>query len=265
MHLVRYASVDHSTAVGALTDDGTVVDVGYADMVAFIAGGEAALARARAAIDAAEPVPLPNPGKMLFLGRSYARYRGNVPDDEPPFVYSRVSSSIIGPGEGIRLPRPDVKILYEGEMLIVIGRAARGVSAAEAMSHVFGYTQVNDVTWVDWLPSPIESGLPQICLSKNADTFCPMGPYIATADEYEGGAVPFTVSVNGEVRTTASTEQLVWKLPRLIEFLSRDMTLWPGDVIATGTPDAQDLVAGDEVTVEFEGLGQLTNPVVGSG
>ena len=124
---------------------------------------------------------------------------------------------------------------------------------------MFGYTQVNDITWTDWIHG---SDLPQITLSKNADTFCPMGPYIVTADAYDPYGAGFTVTVNGEVRTRGTMSDLVWDIPRIIEFLSRDMTLYPGDVIATGTSDAQPIVAGDTVTVAFDGLGDLVNPVL---
>jgi 2-keto-4-pentenoate hydratase/2-oxohepta-3-ene-1,7-dioic acid hydratase in catechol pathway len=129
------------------------------------------------------------------------------------------------------------------------------------MAHVFGYTQVNDLTWTDWLHGD-NTGLPQLCLCKNADTFCPMGPALVTADELDPSDVAFTVSVNSAVTTTGSTADLVWKLPEILEFLSRDMTLWPGDVIATGASDAQVIAVGDEVAVEFAGMGPLSNPVI---
>ena len=131
------------------------------------------------------------------------------------------------------------------------------------MSHVFGYTQANDVTWTQWVHNASKVG-PQICLSKNADTFCPLGPDIVTADEARPRDLAFTVTVNGEVRTNASTKGLAWNIETILEFLSRNMTLWPGDLVSTGTCEAKDIVAGDLVTVEFDGLGKLENPVIGS-
>jgi 2-keto-4-pentenoate hydratase/2-oxohepta-3-ene-1,7-dioic acid hydratase in catechol pathway len=237
-------------------------------MVDFLAGGDDAVAAAQRVVERGDVIadyellaPLPNAGKMLFLGRSFRQFRGDLADTDPVFVYARVASSVIGPGEPIRMPAPDARVLYEGELLIVIGRAGRGIDSSRAMDHVFGYTQVNDLTWTDWIHGA-HGDLPQITMSKNADTFCPMGPYIVTRDSYDPATVGFTVAVNGEVRTRGSMADLVWSVPRIIEFLSKDMTLHPGDVIATGTSDAQPIVAGDTVVVEFDGLGELSNTVV---
>jgi 2,4-didehydro-3-deoxy-L-rhamnonate hydrolase len=265
MRIVRYRTGEVATQIGVLTGDG-VVATPYRDMVEFLAAGDTALAAAHRAADGAvlEPdftllAPLPNPGKMLFLGRSFRQFRTGLGDGDPVFVYSRVPSSVVGPGDAIRMPGPDEHVLYEAELLIVIGRGGRRVAREAAMDHVFGYTQVNDITWTDWIHG---GDLPQITLSKNADTFCPMGPYIVTADDYDPYGAEFTVTVNGEVRTRGTMADLVWDIPRIIEFLSRDMTLHPGDVIATGTSDAQPIVAGDTVTVAFDGLGALVNPVL---
>jgi 2-keto-4-pentenoate hydratase/2-oxohepta-3-ene-1,7-dioic acid hydratase in catechol pathway len=265
MRLVRHRT-DRGTSIAVVGPTG-VHPTGYVDLMAFIADDIAAIEAARAALDGpTEPLgrvlaPLPDPGKMLFLGRIFRRFRADLPDDALPFVYARVASSIIGPGEAIRLPGPDDTVLYEGELLIIIGRGGRAIAQVDAMDHVFGYTQVNDMTWTDWIHGAGDS-LPQITMCKNADTFCPMGPEVVTADAFDPHASVCRVSVNGEVRTTTSTDEMVWSIPRVIEWLSKDMTLHPGDVIATGTSDAQRVVAGDEVVVEFEGLGRLVNPVV---
>ena len=265
MRIVRYRTADVAAQIGVLTSAG-VAATQYRDMVEFLADGDTALAAARRAADG--PVlesgftllaPLPNPGKMLFLGRSFRQFRADLDDDAPVFVYSRVPSSVVGPGDAIRMPGPDEHVLYEAELLIVVGRTGRRIAPEAAMGHVFGYTQVNDITWTDWIHG---GDLPQITLSKNADTFCPMGPYILTADAYDPYGAGFTVTVNGEVRTRGTMSDLVWDIPRIIEFLSRDMTLYPGDVIATGTSDAQPIVAGDTVTIAFDGLGELVNPVL---
>ena len=206
MRIVRYRTAEVAAQIGVLTSDG-VAATPYRDMVEFIAAGDTALAPARRAADG--PVfegeftllaPLPNPGKMLFLGRSFRQFRANLDDADPVFVYSRVPSSVVGPGDAIRMPGPDEHVLYEAELLIVIGRTGRRIAPDAAMDHVFGYTQVNDITWTDWIHG---SDLPQITLSKNADTFCPMGPYIVTADAYDPYGAGFTVTVNGEVRTRA--------------------------------------------------------------
>lgn len=270
MRLVRYLAPEDPEPQVGIVDGDHVTGLGVTDMVALIADGGARPTPSGAA--AAGPpllladvrllAPLPNPGKMLFLGRTFPGYRDGVPDDDPPFVYVRVASSIIGPGEPIRLPRPGARLLYEGELAAVIGRSAYRVPAAEALDHVFGFTQVNDVTWPEWPPSRGESDLPQISFMKNADSFCPMGPWLVTADEFDATRAEFTVTVNEEVRTRGATADLVWGLAEIVELLSRDMTLHPGDLIALGTPDAQPIAPGDVVTVEFAGLGQLANPVV---
>jgi len=268
MHLVRYLTTDGEAAVGVRGHHG-IVATGYVDMLAFIRDGDAALDAARHRLgDAPVAVarllaPLENPGKMLFLGMTYDVFRQDVGPDEVPYVYARVQSSITGPGDPIRLPGPDAHVLYEGELVVVIGAPMYRVTADDAMRHVYGYTQANDVTWTQWVHASGKVG-PQICLSKNADTFCPLGPDIVTVDEVDPVDLGFTVTVNGEQRTVASTKGLAWSIARILEFLSQDMTLWPGDLVSTGTCEAKEIVAGDVVTVEFDGLGALENPVVGS-
>jgi 2,4-diketo-3-deoxy-L-fuconate hydrolase len=267
MHLVRYLSDDGATAIGVRAGGG-VVPTGYDDLIDFIKDGDAALEAARSLQQAGEPVaprrilaPMSHPGKMLFLGMTYDVFRQGVAADAPPYVYARVQSSIIGPDDPIKIPRPDAHVLYEGELVVVIGKPMYRVGAAEAMDHVFGYTQANDVTWTQWVHGASKVG-PQISLSKNADTFCPLGPDVVTADEIEPHDLGFTVTVNGVEKTNSSTRSLAWSVPAILEFLCRDTTLWPGDLISTGTSDARDIVAGDLVVVEFDGLGRLENPVV---
>jgi len=269
MHLVRCRTTKGDTVVGVRTPEG-IAPTGYSDMVAFILDGDTALRAAETALRAGTTVtperilaPMDNPGKMLFLGMTYDVFRQNVPIEQEPYVYARVQSSIIGPGEAIRVPSPEAHLIYEGELVVVIGKPMYRVSAEEAMDYVFGYTQSNDVTWTQWVHGTTNVG-PQICLSKNADTFCPLGPDIVTVDDLDPVNLGFTVTVNGEIRTKATTEGLAWNIAKILEFLCHDMTLWPGDLISTGTCEAKDIVAGDHVVVEFEGLGKLENPVIGS-
>ncbi len=160
-----------------------------------------------------------NPGKMFFLGMTYEQFRQDVPADAAPYVYARVQSSIVGPDDDIRVPQEDAHLLYEGELVVVIGKPMFRVPAAEAMEYVFGYTIANDVTWTQWVHGGTKVG-PQISLSKNADTFCPLGPDVVTADEVDPHDVDFTVTVNGERKTTSSTRSLALKVPDILEFLS---------------------------------------------
>ncbi|CAN0209597.1 unnamed protein product [Phaeothamnion confervicola] len=272
MKLVRYQTEDVGTpsalGIGVVSAAG-VHPTGYTDLHEFIADGDRAVAAANTAIESVAPVvarrllaPLPNPGKMLFLGRIFHQFRDGLGPEVPPFVYARVASSICGPDDEIRMPGPHDTVLYEGELLAIIGRGGRGISASAAMDHVFGYTQVNDLTWTDWIHGEQAGGLVQITMCKNADTFCPMGPMVVTADEIDPANARCTVRVNGEVRSVTSTSDMAWSMGQIIEWLSKDMTLHPGDVIATGTSEAKPVVVGDQVEVEFDGLGILSNPVV---
>src|SRR5665213_1417456 len=269
MNLVRYQTKQGGVGVGVRTSDG-IAATGYEDMVEFIRDGDVALDAARAAMANGATVeaerilaPMVNPGKMLFLGMTYDVFRQNVPIEQEPYVYARVQSSIIGPNEAIRVPDPEAHLLYEGELVVVIGKPMYRVSEAEAMDYVFGYTQSNDITWTQWVHGGGNVG-PQICHSKNADTFCPLGPDIVTVDDLDPVNLGFTVTVNGEERTNATTEGMAWSIAKILAFLSENSTLWPGDLLSTGTCEAKDIVAGDHVVVEFAGPGRLEKPVVGS-
>jgi 2-keto-4-pentenoate hydratase/2-oxohepta-3-ene-1,7-dioic acid hydratase in catechol pathway len=151
---------------------------------------------------------------------------------------------------------------YEVELGVVIGRTARGISQADALKHVWGYTIINDVTARD-----LQQKHRQWFIGKSLDTFCPMGPFIATADEVDVGALQVRCWVNGELRQDANTADLIFDVPTLIEVLSRGLTLQPGDVIATGTPAGvgigfdppRYLARGDSVAIEITGLGRLEN------
>ena len=153
---------------------------------------------------------------------------------------------------------------YEAELGVVIGRGGRGIAKARAYDHVFGYTIINDVTARD-----LQGLHKQWFLGKSLDTFCPMGPWLVTADEVEPENLTVKCWVNDELRQNANTRDLIFDIPTLIETLSAGMTLRPGDVIATGTPvgvgigftPPKFLQRGDRVTVEIQGLGRLSNKV----
>jgi len=223
--------------------------------------------------------PLPRPRRNIFcVGKNYHAHAkefagsgfdssskpgGDIP--AVPIYFSKVPESVIGPGESI-LIAPDVSaaIDYEAELAVVIGRGGKGIKAADAMTHVWGYTIVNDVTARDW-----QSRHMQWHLGKSFDTFCPMGPWLVSADECDGTRTAVRCYVNGEERQNASTTDLIFGIPALIETLSAGITLYPGDVIATGTPvgvgigfkPPKYLKAGDTVRIEIDGIGALENPV----
>jgi 2-keto-4-pentenoate hydratase/2-oxohepta-3-ene-1,7-dioic acid hydratase in catechol pathway len=193
-----------------------------------------------------------------------ASERSVVP--EHPVIFTKATTSIIGPEEPIVLANdPSGTVDYEGELAVVIGPGGRRISEADAWSHVFGYTIVNDVTARD-----LQSRHVQWFLGKSPDTFCPMGPAIVTADELpDVTASVLRTRVNGDLRQDAPIADLLFDIPSLIHTISRTILLEPGDVIATGTPAGAGigldpprfLAPGDRVEVSVDGIGTLGNPV----
>ena len=219
--------------------------------------------------------PLPLPLRGLFcVGRNYRAhatelastvFQANKPEDDGwPIVFSKLAECVVGPHDAVKLPRASasVQIDYESELTIVIGRGGRDIAKADAMDHVFGYTIVNDVTARD-----VQMRHQQWDLGKSFDTFCPMGPWIVTADELDGRNTRVRGWVNGELRQDAPTQDMIFDIPTLIETCSRGITLHPGDLIATGTPAGVGmgmkpprwLRAGDVVRIEIDGLGAIEN------
>jgi 2-keto-4-pentenoate hydratase/2-oxohepta-3-ene-1,7-dioic acid hydratase in catechol pathway len=199
------------------------------------------------------------PSKIVAVGRNYAGHaaeRGKAVPKEP-LLFFKPPSSLIGPGEAIRRPAWVGRVDHEAEVGIVIGREAARLPGPEAaLAHVFGATCVNDVTARELQERDV-----QFTRAKGFDTFCPVGPCIATGLDL--GRRTVVGRVNGEVRQQGSTEQLVFSVEYLVWYVSRVMTLLPGDIISTGTPSGVGpLRAGDVTEVEVEGVGTLANPVV---
>ena len=187
-----------------------------------------------------------------------------------PMVFMKAPTAIQNPGDPIVIPRylRSDKVDYEGELGVVIGRPCKNVDPSEALSYVLGYTCVNDVSARDWQK---EKGEGQFCRGKTFDTFCPAGPCLTTADEIpDPSKLTLRTYLNQDKVQESGTDDLIFDVPTLISFLSGSTTLLPGTLILTGTPsgvgEARDpkrfLVPGDEVTVEIDGVGILTNPVV---
>jgi 2-keto-4-pentenoate hydratase/2-oxohepta-3-ene-1,7-dioic acid hydratase in catechol pathway len=188
--------------------------------------------------------------------------------NEWPIVFTKVPECVIGPDDVVRLPTEvSTQIDYEAELTLVIGRGGRNIRREDALSHVFGYTIINDVTARD-----VQIRHQQWDLGKSFDTFCPMGPWLVTADELDGTdtRVRCWVTPHGgapELRQDARTTDLIFDIPTLIETVSRGITLLPGDIIATGTSAGVGmgmnpprwLGSGDVVKIEIDGLGTLTN------
>ncbi len=201
--------------------------------------------------------------------RAHAEESGQEPP-KYPMIFMKAPTSIQNPGDPIVLPRflRSDRVDYEGELGVVIGRPCKNVKPEDALTYVLGYTCVNDVSARDWQK---EKGGGQFCRGKSFDTFCPSGPCLTTADEIpDPSKLTIRTFVNEDKMQESSTDDLIFDVPHLISFLSGSTTLLPGTLILTGTPsgvgDARDprryLVPGDEVTVEIDGVGILTNPVV---
>jgi len=251
-------------------------------MAGLLAGGDAALAAlrsaAREAAAAGRPgeidssrvtAPVPRPGKIMAVGLNYRDHveeqGGKVRIPERPMLFAKFPTAVIGDGETVEWdPRLTDAVDIEAELGVVIGRAARRVSEAEALDHVLGYTCINDVTARD-----LQYGDKQFVRGKSLDTFCPMGPALVTRDEIpDAGTLDVRSWRNGELMQQSNTSNLIFDVSFLVSFCSQAFTLEPGDVICTGTPSGVGyfreppvlMGEGDVMTVEVEGIGRLTNP-----
>jgi 2-keto-4-pentenoate hydratase/2-oxohepta-3-ene-1,7-dioic acid hydratase in catechol pathway len=211
--------------------------------------------------------PLFRPRNVLCIGLNYKDHaaEGGVPLPEKPVVFAKLTGCITGPGAPIALPPDTKEVDYEAELAVVIGRRCRGVSTSDALNYVAGYTCLNDVSARDF-----QRGDGQWVRAKSQDTFGPMGPYLVTGEDIpDPQTLPIRCMVNGTILQDSNTDKMIFGVRELIAFISRGITLEPGDVISTGTPHGVGfarkppifLRAGDEVVVEIEGIGKLTNPV----
>src|SRR5215204_2259539 len=245
LKLVTYSVGGGEPRVGSLEGE-EIRPLAHEDMIEFIEyggspePGEDTVSLGQARIHAS----IARPQKVIGIGLNYEDHAAETGADIPekPIVFAKYPNTVIGPGEAIRIPPITEQADYEAELAVVIGRAARNVSEAEALDYIFGYTNANDVSSRDLQFS--EGG--EWTRSKSLDTFAPMGPFVATRDEVPD---PQNLSVrcilNGEVVQDGTTSKMIFSVAELISFLSKGMTLTPGD----------------EVTIEIEGLGALTNPV----
>ena len=289
---MRYACFQYAGArhVGLVSDDGqhvrpflispeearrgvqVLVERGAAGMP-MPALQEAAMALEDVRLEAPFPLPRRN---IWCVGRNYHAHakelKESVFKDNSaavaawPIVFTKVPECVIGPADVVQIPHGvSEQIDYEAELLIIIGQGGKNIRAQDAMSHVWGYSIINDVTARD-----VQMRHQQWDLGKCFDTFCPMGPWAVTADALDGTHVQVRCWVNGELRQDANTENLIFGIPTLIETISRGITLYPGDLIASGTPAGvgmgmkppRYLQAGDSVRIDIEGLGVLENHLV---
>ena len=259
------------------------------NMLEFVAMGDAALKRVRqvvANVDIGLPLdslqllaPIPRPPRNIFcVGKNYPEHVKEVQSivasdsdtkaasPDSPIIFTKATSSVIGPGASIpsSLDATD-SVDYEGELAVVIGQGGRGITAADALNHVYGYTIINDVT-----SRRLQRRHQQWFLGKSLDGFCPMGPCLITRDEIDdAGRLRVQTRVNDELRQDSYVSDMIFGIPVLIETLSRYMTLESGDIIATGTPAGvgmgfkppKFLTQGDRVSITIEPIGTLENNV----
>ena len=297
---MRIATFRHAgrTQVGLVSPDGLQVqplglapgaaELGALSLIEAAAAGQAGPGPVGAALALADVqllAPLPRPRRNLFcVGRNYhahakelrdSVFKANNPDAQAwPIVFTKVPECVVGPDAEVRLPGAiSDQIDYEAELAVVIGRGGRNIRRADALAHVFGYTIVNDVTARD-----VQMRHGQWDLGKSFDTFCPMGPWIVSADELDGSNTRVRCWVTpaggtAELRQDGQTADLIFDIATLIETCSRGITLYPGDLIATGTPAGVGMALspprwlghGDVVRIEIDGIGQLQNRFVAEG
>ena len=220
--------------------------------------------------DAKLEAPISDPGKIICIGKNYAKHAAEMGSEPPstPVVFSKFNSAIAAPGSDIRLPTISDKVDFEAELVVVIGKQGRFIERSDAMSHVFGYCCGNDISARDWQK---EKPGGQWLLGKTFDGFAPLGPCIVTADEIEDpNNLDITLRLNGETMQSSNTSHLIFPIDFLISHLSQFVTLQPGDLIFTGTPAGVGagrtppvfLKNGDQLEVEIEGIGKLHNRTV---
>jgi 2-keto-4-pentenoate hydratase/2-oxohepta-3-ene-1,7-dioic acid hydratase in catechol pathway len=199
------------------------------------------------------------PSKVVAIGKNYAAHAREMGDEPPsePTIFLKPSTAVTGHGDRIAYPvKLTQEVHFEGELAVIVGRLCRDVPRERAEDVIFGYTCANDVTARDLQRQDV-----QWTRAKGFDTFCPLGPWIETGTDPSD--LGLTTMVNGDVKQHASTRELLWDVPSLIEYVSAVMTLLPGDVLLTGTPEGVGpLTDGDEVSVTIESIGTLANRVV---
>jgi len=276
MKVVAYTDDAGRPAIGVRLEEG-VLPSGHTDLAAMIKAGPRELDRLRHASESPHHLvsptrliaPIAPTSTLLLAGGNYADHLAEtgLHPTEPVF-FSKLRSAVIGPDEPIRIPTPETHTDWEAELSIIISKPAYRVPAERAHEYIFGYTMINDVSARDVMDrEPL-----QITLCKCPDTFCPLGPHIVTADEVPDvntHALEISTRVNGVYKQRTTTDTMIYSIPTLLEFLTRTVTLQPGDLMSSGTAGGtgvgrnpqEFLHPGDTVTVGVDGVGYLSNPV----
>lgn len=283
MRLVSFKNRNEDPRVGVVVEDRVlpVDSSAFPDMNSFLAAGRAALSDAAALAhgqvkaQATYPLsevrllaPVNRPGKIIAVGLNYRDHAIETKQEIPtsPVIFAKFPSSINGPDSDVVIPGDDPQVDYEAELGVVIGRTAKTVSETAALEYVAGYMPLNDVSARRW-----QFADKQWVRGKSCDTFCPTGPWLTTVDEVpDPHALSIRMRVNGKTVQNSNTSNLIFRIPTLIQFISAAITLEPGDIIATGTPDGVGvfrnppvfLQRGDVMEVDIERLGILRNRLV---
>jgi len=274
MRLVSFSASDSVVKPGFLLEEtGAVLDLtpsGFTSALDVVSKGitQAAGVRKVPLSEVKLHAPLPSPPRIFAIGLNYRDHaiESGMAIPTTPVVFFKLTTSVIGPGVAIVLPKNSTEPDYEAEFAFVIGKGGYRIPASAWREHVYGYTIVNDVSARD-----VQFSSTQWSMSKSFPTFCPLGPAIVTADEIaDPHQLAIGLSIDGVQLQNSNTRELVFKVPDLIEYLSSITPLLPGDIVSTGTPPGVGLGRnpkrwlrpGETVTVTVEGLGSLTNPVV---
>lgn len=269
---IRFETGTGKVRLGRLEGD-TIVDAGAAPTVGFDGSTEAwenvnnASGATYSLADVRVLAPV-SPGKLVAIGLNYQSHveETNLKHPDAPVVFAKFPSSITGPNDEIVIPREETRPDFEGEVGIVISKRGYRVALEDAWEYVGGFTALNDVSG---RRAQLETPMKQFTLGKSFDTFTPMGPVVASVDSVDKDALDVQTVINGETMQKGNSRDLIFNIPTLIEYLSRGMTLEPGDVIATGTPGGvgderkppRYLRDGDVVEVTVAGVGTISNPV----
>ena len=205
-------------------------------------------------------LPPCSPTKIVCVGRNYADHAKELGNEVPkePLLFLKPPSSLIAHGDQILYPALSQRVDFEGELAVIISKPARHVKAGDAMDYVLGYTCLNDITARD-----LQKKDGQWTRGKGFDTFCAVGPWMIERDQVDLASVRVSTLLNGEMKQNAPITQMIFTVPFVIEYMTQFLTLEPGDIIATGTPEGVGpMQPGDTVSIVLEGVGALTNPVV---
>lgn len=279
MRLLTYTTGDGPRAGLALGDQiADLAPAGYGDVLSFLEhGGKAVEAALRLAANPGDTInrsdatllaPILVPPKFICIGLNYRDHaiESGMEIPELPTVFTKYSNAVTGPGQPIELPAVSDQVDYEAEFAFVIGKKGKNIPAEKWEEYVFGYTIVHDVSARDY-----QLATSQWTIGKTFDTFGPLGPELVSKDEIaDPHNLRISLELNGQVLQDSNTAQLIFNIPYLIEYLSKVMTLVPGDVISTGTPSGVGFARkppifmkpGDDVAIKIEGLGELRNPVI---